>query len=185
MSIQRLVANPAVTDILKGVILNNKNKLVGIERQSPGHTFEDLLSSKRPTKNRDYSPISGGIHLCDFSTDASICQATDVLGASECTNAFVYPPGSIMGWHTNNDIVGTRVYYTFTIKRGAFRYYNSSTKRYVIDEDDIGWTCRQFTIDPHKPLWHTVWAEGVRFAFGFNYVSPTMATKKTTVSSQN
>jgi hypothetical protein len=95
-----------------------------------------------------------------------ISAAGHLLGADSCTNAILYPPMSIMSWHTNSDMPGIRTYYTYTEGRAIFRYYLDG--KYYEDEDDIGWTARQFKIDPKAPLWHTIWTEKPRYAFGFN-----------------
>jgi len=93
-----------------------------------------------------------------------------------CTNAMVYPPMSYMEWHTNSDMPGVRTYYTYTEKEAVFRYVDPNTGNIVDDYDNIGWTRRSFTIDPQRPLWHTIWTEGVRFSFGFNNALPNVGT---------
>lgn len=98
--------------------------------------------------------------------DKFISAAGHLIGADRCSNAIIYPAMSIMDWHTNTDMPGIRTYYTYTEGRAIFRYYLDG--EYHEDEDNIGWTARQFTIDPKAPLWHTIWTEKPRYAFGFN-----------------
>ena len=92
----------------------------------------------------------------------------NAFGFGACTNAMFYAPNSCMGWHTNSDTPGIRTYYTYTEGEAIFRYKDPITGDICNDFDNVGWTCRSFTIDPNRPLWHTVWSEKLRFAFGFN-----------------
>ena len=99
--------------------------------------------------------------------DIRIQAAKKLLGATRSTNAILYPPHSQMKWHTNSDIVGRRIYYTYTEGKAVFRYrdVDGTIKE---DWDNVGWTVRSFTIDPKQLFWHSVWTEKRRFAFGFN-----------------
>jgi len=91
------------------------------------------------------------------------------IGAIGITNSIVYPPNSVMKWHTNADNIGIRRYFVFTAKPGIFRYQCPISGKIIDDEDNIGWTGRQFVISKKNPLWHTIWSPGVRFSFGFNF----------------
>ena len=85
------------------------------------------------------------------------------------TNSVFYPSLSMMPWHTNSDNKGVRTYYTYTNKEALFRWRHPQTKEIITETDNVGWTKRQFIVINKDPyLWHTVWSEGVRFAFGFN-----------------
>lgn len=104
-----------------------------------------------------------------------------LLGADENTNLVIYGANSCMGWHTNSDMPGDRVYYTFTMGKAVFRYINSEGN-IVDDIDNIGWTVRRFPVRKHPPLWHTIWTEKLRFSFGFwiKDVSRSMETMAST-----
>lgn len=104
-------------------------------------------------------------HIVD-KQDKFISAAGHLIGADRCSNAIIYPAMSIMDWHTNSDRPGIRTYYTYTEGRAIFRYFLDG--EFYEDEDNIGWTARQFVIDPERPLWHTIWTEKPRYAFGFN-----------------
>lgn len=90
---------------------------------------------------------------------------------------FLYPKGGYMGWHTNSDMPGIRVYATYTQTPNAsyFKYvdrWSSDTPQIVTDWDEPGWTIRMF--DPygvsHKYLWHCVNAiDAPRISFGFKF----------------
>jgi hypothetical protein len=125
----------------------------------------EFRSRLLPEKNVYKDVSSAMVHL-PVPKNKLISAAGHLLGADQCTNAILYPAMSIMAWHTNADMPGIRTYYTYTEGRAIFRYYLDG--EYHEDEDNIGWTARQFIIDPKAPLWHTVWTEKPRYAFGFN-----------------
>ncbi len=95
-----------------------------------------------------------------------LVAAGAILGAKKITNSIVYPPSSMMDWHTNSDLEGIRTYYTYTEGEGIFRYIDSNGN-IQLDYDNIGWTCRTFKIQKDNPLWHSIWTEKQRYAFGF------------------
>ncbi len=83
---------------------------------------------------------------------------------------FYYPPTGYMGWHTNADTPGERIYITWASedKKSFFRYYDNEKNEIVTDYDDKGLTIRQFTIPESAPhFWHCVGSECDRFSFGF------------------
>ncbi len=95
-----------------------------------------------------------------------LIAAGAILSAKKITNSIVYPPSSMMDWHTNSDLEGIRTYYTYTEGEGIFRYVDSNGN-IQLDYDNTGWTCRTFKIQKDKPLWHSIWTEKQRYAFGF------------------
>jgi len=135
---------------------------------------ENLISRnsflrKRKIPDKDVQRISPDQFVTlTTQDDPRLVSCKNILGAATSTNAIVYPKKSVMGWHTNSNNLGTRVYYTYTMKQGIFRYRDPETGLIIDDYDDIGWTCRSFLIQKDIPLWHTIWTEGIRFSFGFN-----------------
>lgn len=88
---------------------------------------------------------------------------------------FFYPGnGGFMGWHTNADAPGMRVYLAYSQheKGSLFRYYDRKTNTVVDDYDDKGWTARAFLItqQPEDYYWHCVYAEKPRMSIGFRLV---------------
>jgi hypothetical protein len=81
---------------------------------------------------------------------------------------FWYPPGSYMGWHTNNRAPGVRIYVTHAEEPGRsfFRYREPDTGRLVTSPDDR-WNVRVFRVGGEKPFWHAVYSETHRFSFGY------------------
>lgn len=129
-------------------------------------TWEDFVNQELPTE--DIPKIAGDYKLiASLTTNKYLRAAVQLLGADESTNAILYYPQSVMQWHTNSDMVGQRIYYTYTKGPAAFMYINANGER-VIDHDNIGWTCRTFDIKgSDNPLWHTVWTQEERYSFGF------------------
>lgn len=137
---------------------------------STGKQTLDQFLSITSTPDRDI-PRSG-TGTTPLSVNKSITDKLDQiakdLGYDSNTGCFIYNRMSSMGWHTNSDSVGERMYITFTMGDSVFRYKDPDTGEIVDDYDEKGgWTIRQFTIPKGKPLWHTIWSEKPRFSFGF------------------
>tara|TARA_B100001996_G_scaffold355923_1_gene318894 strand:+ start:405 stop:953 length:549 start_codon:yes stop_codon:yes gene_type:complete len=83
---------------------------------------------------------------------------------------FYYPPTGFMGWHTNHDQPGYRLYITYSSEtnKSFFRYRNRGEKQIMTDYDDKGITIREFLVPYKKPyFWHCVGSECNRISFGF------------------
>lgn len=157
----RLNKDYRVVSLLSYVITNTRSKLPTPENNTLTYFREQEIPENNVNKDT-ILPVT----VITTEPDKYISAAGHLLGATQCTNAIIYPAMSIMAWHTNVDMPGIRTYYTYTEGRAIFRYYLDG--KYYEDEDDAGWTARQFVIDPEKPLWHTIWTEKHRYAFGFN-----------------
>lgn len=86
----------------------------------------------------------------------------------------LYPPGGFMGWHTNSDVVGTRIYLAYSnIEKGSyFKYVDAASddKQIVTSWDRKGWNIRMFEItsDPKELYWHCIESlTAHRVSFGF------------------
>jgi hypothetical protein len=156
-----------ITNILSKVIKENRDKLNLVSKDN--HSLEEFISLPPPKEEKNKAS-KFFIQLCDLETDSNIQHVVQLLGATRCTNAIIYPPNSIMEWHTNSDNEGLRTYYVYTQRKSIFRYVDPTTNKIINDYDNIGWTCRSFRIDKKVPLWHCVWSEGIRFSFGFNTI---------------
>lgn len=88
-----------------------------------------------------------------------------------CSGHFWYPPGSYMGWHTNNKAAGWRAYLTYATKPGrSFFRYRDPRNGEIVTSLDGEWDLRIFRVDPRAPLWHAVYSETDRFSFGYAIV---------------
>lgn len=112
--------------------------------------------------------------LMTYQTDPRIAEIKDILGKGnkkvEFRNFFYYPPDTMMTWHTNSNAVGTRVYYSLISGGDIFRYRDPYTKEIIDVLGKDGWNVKEFQIGNtlEDRLWHTIYAVGPRFSFGFN-----------------
>jgi hypothetical protein len=83
-----------------------------------------------------------------------------------------YPENGYMGWHTNSNNKGFRLYCSFARESGKsfFRYRNPETGEVVTSFDKDGWNFRIFRIGD-DPLWHCVFSETDRFSIGYTLYS--------------
>jgi len=79
-----------------------------------------------------------------------------------------YPNLGYMGWHTNSNVKGFRLYCSHAITGGAsyFRYEDPITGEIITSWDKMGWNFRCFRTDL-EPLWHCVYSETDRISFGY------------------
>lgn len=84
-----------------------------------------------------------------------------------------YPPRGYMGWHTNANVQGFRLYCSHAAVSGAsyFRFQDPTTKAIVTSWDEAGWNFRCFRTDL-EPLWHCVYSETDRISFGYGLMFP-------------
>lgn len=88
------------------------------------------------------------------------------------TGSFWYPEKGYMGWHTNENHTGFRVYcaYSFKERSSFFKYRNPDTGEIVTCWDDVGWNVRVFKVGrtPKDRLWHCVYSNTDRISIGFS-----------------
>jgi hypothetical protein len=157
----RLEPNPVVIKLLNKVI-QTANPLV-----IPDYTKvskQQFLTMPINDVSKDYKYQTGT--LDGFSTRYLLAAKT-ILKAEHVRNYRYSYPESYLDWHTDSDFPGTRIYYTYTEDESIFKYSTNGTIE--IDYDNVGqWTCRQFTIESDKLLWHSVWNKDLRYIFGFS-----------------
>lgn len=84
-----------------------------------------------------------------------------------------YPPNGYMGWHTNANVRGFRLYCSHArdSRQSYFRYFDPTTKEIKTSWDSKGWNFRFFRTDL-EPLWHCVYSETDRISFGYGLMFP-------------
>lgn len=93
-----------------------------------------------------------------------------LVGKVRVTGNFWYPPGGYMGWHTNGNDPGVRLYATWA-KEGYKSFFRYATAGAIVTSYDAeGWNFRQFTVDRQRPFWHCVYSDTHRVSFGFNLI---------------
>lgn len=79
-----------------------------------------------------------------------------------------YPENGYMGWHTNSNSKGFRLYCSFVREAGKsfFRHKDPVSKEIITSWDKANWNFRVFKIDDAL-LWHSVYSETDRFSIGY------------------
>lgn len=157
--------DPKVTSVLKNVIKDTSRTWLSFK---PTNTFkkEDWLVRSIPSYDKPRS--SSGIQIADEKS-LDIQKAIKLLGASHSVSACLMAPNEGLGWHTNSNDLGKRVYYIFSLEPSVFIYRDPETKEIVQDWDNKGWTARTFSVSDDPLFWHNVWTSGRRFSFGFSF----------------
>jgi hypothetical protein len=83
-----------------------------------------------------------------------------------------FPPSGYMGWHSNADVGGYRVYcvYASEDKKSFFRIRDPKTKEVLTQWDKKGWNFRMFLCNnttPDNYAWHSIYSDTNRISVGF------------------
>jgi hypothetical protein len=95
--------------------------------------------------------------------------ALGITRKSALSGAMAYPPGGWMGWHTNSDQAGWRLYITFVEHGGRsfFRWWDGGLHT---DPDTPGFNFRVFEVFRNDaPFWHCVHAAEWRLSIGHRF----------------
>lgn len=81
-----------------------------------------------------------------------------------------YPPGGYMGWHTNSNSVGYRLYCSHSEEEDSsfFRFLDPISNEVVTSWDKKGWNFRMFHVTKENSFWHCVYSETDRISIGYN-----------------
>lgn len=81
---------------------------------------------------------------------------------------FLYPPQGYMGWHTNWQNPGWRLYINYAEEPGKsfFRYRDADTGK-IVTSLDREFNVRLFRVSEDKPFWHAVYSDTYRYSLGF------------------
>lgn len=104
--------------------------------------------------------------LVDTKVRALFTEERDLLVYS--SGFFLYPPGGYMGWHTNSEAPGWRLYISWVEEPGKsfFRYRNPDTSE-MVTSWDTGLNIRLFRVTKERLLWHAIYSETNRFSLGY------------------
>jgi len=131
-------------------------------------TFVTPLTTLPPSATIDIATDCRYVDIPKDFVDTIYQQAilNDVhSSAIKYSNCIGYPPKGGMGWHTNSDSAGMRIYASFS-ENGDSGMVWYKDGRIVVDKDTIGLNIRQFTV----PCWHGVWSNCYRFSLGFKII---------------
>lgn len=132
------------------------NPLGEIQRASSDSRFESM-------------PFDvGQLLACPPNTDDDIPRAAAKRSAywfsdpQRITASIIYPPTGGMGWHTNSDLAGKRIYLSWSENGDSGMGWLNADGTVRRDYDAIGWNIRVFDV----PQWHCVFANCWRCSVG-------------------
>jgi hypothetical protein len=93
--------------------------------------------------------------------------------ALQDTGFIIYPPGSHMGWHTNEKDPGWRVFVNVVKEPGRsfFRYRDPVTKE-VVTALDTKHNLRATLIPLGEPVWHAIYSDTIRITMAYRVLDP-------------
>ncbi len=145
-------------------------ELSGLKAAKKAHRAKATADYKQnqrfDTESGMITEIIGKYLVPKLKVAAGLPAATDLLVSGRVQ----YRPGGFMGWHTNANMPGLRIYCIWSeeAKQNFFRYEDPSTKEIITDWDHRGWTLRMFRIPAtEEHFWHCLYAGSKRLAIGF------------------
>ena len=134
---------------------------------TPSHTGTDPLSLiGEPDTSYDRKGHSGNVTFIDRHDKLE--KIKTLLGCRRISNSILYPENGFMGWHTNSNAKGGRVYVIYNYGPSCFAYVDPDTGETVCESEPVGkWFARKFIIPEDKLLWHGVGSSSGRISFGF------------------
>jgi hypothetical protein len=163
----------ALAKALDKVIADYKppGRLVGAPDDNPKLSEADLIEIK---KKGDVvvAPDVFTYFLEHYDQKAVRRWAAGLFPNSELisvSGSFHYPPKGFMGWHTNSNMEGWRVYASFATEddKSFFRY--AKGKVVYTEYEKKGWNFRAFQVKKNDLYWHCVYADADRYSFGFRF----------------
>jgi hypothetical protein len=145
-----------------------------------GPDIDDLLSeSRRQQLVRDHTDVPVAVVKQNIRLPTGFggpvvsgisghLVRTGVCSSAVLSGAMIYPPGGWMGWHTNSNSSGWRLYVNYVAagNRSFFRWAQAGTL--ATDYDAAGFNFRMFRIDSGDQLfWHCIYAGEWRLSLGF------------------
>ena len=149
---------------------NNPGKLIGPE--SEPKVEESHLIECRKKGDIVVSPDVYAHYLEQFD-EGKVKGAAAALfpnsALKSISGRFYYPPKGYMGWHTNSNMEGWRVYASWAAedKKSFFRYFHKN--KIWTEWEDKGWNFRAFEVKKASPYWHCVYTDCDRYSFGFRF----------------
>lgn len=150
---------------------NNPGKVMGAPEKNPKLSQEDLVARKKKgdlvVATDVYAHYLENVDEKKIGTAAAGLFPNSVLRS--VSGRFYYPPQGFMGWHTNSNFEGWRVYASWAeeAKKSYFRYYAKNTMH--TEWEDKGWNFRAFQVHKSNLYWHCVYTDTNRYSFGFRF----------------
>lgn len=148
-------------------------KIVGSAEDTPKLDEQALLETIKTKGDVLIAPNVHMYYMESFKDEAKVkLLAQGLFPNSELisiSGRFHYTPKGFMGWHTNSNMAGWRVYATRAEedKKSFFRYYKNN--RVHTEWENKGWNFRAFQVIKGQPYWHCVYTDCDRYSFGFRF----------------
>lgn len=137
------------------------NVIVFNDKRYQDGVFDKSLSFKRDRLNKAVESRMRGL----FGNDPRLYVAS--------SGFFLYPKQGYMGWHTNSQTPGWRLYINYVEEPGrSFIRYRDPRDGRITTCMDKGLNFRLFRIRAEEPLWHAVYSDTDRYSLGYRITKP-------------
>lgn len=167
--IERNKFSPHKYDIEERLSEKRLNEIIACSKKNESSTPMDRAGDIIDNDNRivlDYS-ILYKIGLAEMVEEETKIKR-------KYSGFFWYPRDAFCGWHTNNNVEGERMYFTWAPEdnQSFFRYKDADTGEIITSWDKKGWQHRTFEVSRSKPCWHCVGSKTNRISIGLRVNSP-------------
>lgn len=148
-------------------------KIVGSPEPNPKLSEADLLETILHKRDVLIAPNVHMYYMEHVKDETKLKQLAQALFPNSelisISGRFHYSKGGYMGWHTNSNMLGWRVYATRAEedKKSFFRYYKNN--KVHTEWENKGWNFRAFQVIKEQPYWHCVYTDCDRYSFGFRF----------------
>jgi hypothetical protein len=177
IKIQKSKRTAKLADVLEKIIADYQppGRQMGAPNPHPKITEEDLNAIKQSKKDIQIAIPDVDAYFIDkknhekefFDAAQGLFPKSKLISIS---GRFHYPPHGFMGWHTNSNAEGIRVYATKVPEDGKsfFRYCQ---EKVITEWEKAGWNFRAFEVKQAAPYWHCVYTDVDRYSFGLRFES--------------
>lgn len=165
------VLDTVIADYNKLMLETKAYKQIGMPEDNPKLSEADLIAQRRigdVTVAKDVFAY----YIEKFDENKVKASAANLFSGNKLlsiSGRFHYPPGGFMGWHTNSNMEGWRVYATRCEEdnKSYFRYYKNG--KTITEWEQKGWNFRAFEVKKGNLYWHCVYTDADRYSFGFRF----------------
>ncbi len=150
-----------------------KRKQIGKPEENPKLSDVDLFNRMK-TGDVTVAPDVFANYIESFDEKKVRAAAANLFTGNELisiSGKFHYLPRGFMGWHSNSNFGGWRVYASYVAEgdKSFFRYYKGG--KVITEWEKKGWNFRAFEIKKPILYWHCVYTDVDRFSFGFRFAA--------------
>lgn len=169
----KLAPNKDLAAVLEKYISNYKfpGTMCGIPNLNPKISEDDLkkITVDIPHAKDMWCYVIPNIRASEQLAERIASMVYPEKKLINLSGRFHYFQKNFMGWHTNSNQEGFRLYATFCEedKKSFFRYQENG--KVMTEMEDKGWNFRGFEVRKHNPYWHCVYSDCNRYSFGFRF----------------